>query len=417
MELRLMAYEDAGWQRFLPLVYTRTVCQLVCGMDALLDKIQGLSAADPEIWCRPHLATLVAEDTGRPTNQALDQPALLLNGRGLWSALPPVEPGAPSWVGTSGPGAEIACIFADASLAPHLTPGLLLDPAQSQAVLAALPRRDVGACVALMDWPWELVHANHQALLDDWQARSGRAALQGEVAAGSHLLAPESIHIGPGARIKPGVVIDAEDGPVWVGQGVRILPHTYIQGPAYIGDNTLVQPGTVLRQDTCIGPRCKIGGEIEASIIQGYSNKQHDGFLGHSYVGAWVNIAADCVNSDLKNTYGSVRVPINGVEVDSGETFVGMLIGDHGKTGINVAFPTGAVVGFCCNVLALRSPKFAPSFSWVADTIQPYDVERGLKVARQVMARRDHQMSPAAEQAFRDAEPHARAIEHWSEAN
>jgi len=175
-----------------------------------------------------------------------------------------------------------------------------------------------------------------------------------------------------------------------------------------------VQPGAVLREDTFIGPRCKVGGEIEASIIQGFSNKQHDGFLGHSYVGCWVNIAADCVNSDLKNTYGSVRVPINGIEVDSGETFVGLLLGDHSKTGINVAFPTGAVVGFCANVLAPRSPKFAPSFSWIdADTIQPYDTQRGLEVARKVLARRDQELSPAAEQVFLDVAQRARAIERW----
>ena len=414
MNLRLVAYEDAGWQQLLPLVYTRTACQLVCGMDTLLDKIRRLAGFAPEIWCRSYLAAVVAADTGLPTNQRLDRSALLLNGRALWSALPPMESGESSWVGTSGPEAQIVCLFADASLAAQITPELLLDPAPNRAILEGLPRRDLSAFCQLLDWTWELVHAHHQALLDDWDQRQDRAAVLGSVAAGSHLLAPESIHIGAGSRVKPGVVIDAEEGPVWIGNQVQIQPHVYIRGPACIEDHTLVQAGTVVREGAFIGPHCKIGGEIEASIIQGFSNKQHDGFLGHSYVGAWVNIGAASVSSDLKNTYGSVRVPINGIEVDSGETFVGLLIGDHSKSAINVAFPSGAVVGFCANVAAPRSPKFAPSFSWIdGDTMQPYEVHRGLAVARRVLARRGRQMSPAAEKVFLQVARRARAIERW----
>ena len=105
---------------------------------------------------------------------------------------------------------------------------------------------------------------------------------------------------GSQSKIKPCVVIDATEGPVWIGRNVTIFPHSYVQGPAYIADDCLLQPGTTIHSGTTIGPGSKVGGEIEASIIQGYSNKQHDGFLGHSYLGSWVNIGADCLNSDLK---------------------------------------------------------------------------------------------------------------------
>ena len=163
---------------------------------------------------------------------------------------------------------------------------------------------------------------------------------------------------------------------------------------------------------TTIGPYSKVGGEIEASIIQGYSNKQHDGFLGHSYIGSWVNIAADCINSDLKNTYGTIRVPINGREVDSGEMFVGMLVGDHSKAGINVSFPTGAVIGFCSSIFAPRSPKFVPSFAWIdSDSAERYDEQRGLALARKVMARRRRVMSAAEERVFLAIRKQALAIE------
>ena len=189
-----------------------------------------------------------------------------------------------------------------------------------------------------------------------------------------------------------------------------------MQGPAYIADDCLLQPGTTIHSGTTIGPCSKVGGEIEASIIQGYSNKQHDGFLGHSYIGSWVNIGADCLNSDLKNTYGTVRVPINGREVDSGELFVGMIVGDHSKLGINASFPTGAVVGFCSSVFTSRSPKFVPSFTWLnGDVAQHYDEQRGLEVARKVMARRNKSMSSAEERLFRTIRKVARTVEHYPE--
>jgi UDP-N-acetylglucosamine diphosphorylase/glucosamine-1-phosphate N-acetyltransferase len=229
---------------------------------------------------------------------------------------------------------------------------------------------------------------------------------------GSYLLNGEAIHVGRGTRIKPCVVIDAEDGPVWIGEDVTVYPHVYIQGPCYIGDGCTIQPGAAIKEGTHLGPVCKVGGEVEASIIQGYSNKQHDGFLGHSYLGSWVNIAADCINSDLKNTYGSIRVPVNGYEVDSGEMFVGMLVGDHSKSGINVSFPTGAVVGFCSSIFAPQSPKYVPSFSWITgERTARYDVQRGVDLARRVMARRKKDMSEAEAQVFRATADVAHTIE------
>jgi UDP-N-acetylglucosamine diphosphorylase/glucosamine-1-phosphate N-acetyltransferase len=257
--------------------------------------------------------------------------------------------------------------------------------------------------VELFDWPWELIHANERALVSDWESSTeNQPSIEGRLDPGSHILAAESVRLGTGSRVKPCAVIDAEDGPVWIGDNVTISPHTYIQGPVCIGDGSLIQPGAVIHAGTTIGPVCKVGGEIEASIIQGYSNKQHDGFLGHSYVGQWVNIAADCINSDLKNTYGTVRVPINGRSVDSGEMFVGMFVGDYSKLGINVSFPTGAVIGFCSSVFASQSPKFVPSFVWVdGDSWTAFDEDRGMEIARKVMARRNRSFSLDRETLFR----------------
>ena len=431
---RVVVYEDHVWPQFLPLVYTRGVFELLCGMGSLLSRIRRLASADPpraerrdgcesgdpvvgdvtvEVWCRSALADVVAEETALPVNRPAGTPTLLLNGRGLWHCLPKTGASESSWVGVAGACSSVACIWAAAKLAAELSPEVLQDEVRSRAVLAALPQRDVSDCLSLLNWPWELVLANERALITDWetQGHTGRR-MEGRVAEGAYLLQPEAIHIGRGSRIKPCVVIDAEDGPVWIGDDVTILPHSYVQGPAWIGDGCLLQPGAVVHAGSTIGPRCKIGGEIQTSILQGFSNKQHDGFLGHSYIGSWVNLAADCINSDLKNTYGTVRVPINGTDVETGEQFVGMLVGDHSKAGINVSFPTGAVIGFSSSVFATRSPKFVPSFAWIDETsLQPYDPERGLVLAKRVMARRGQTMNSAQEQVFRSVRELALTIE------
>ena len=405
----VVLYEDAGWQRLLPLVYLRAAFQLRCGMRDLLGRVRDLAGAPPMLWCRSELAEVIAEQTGLPTNGAIASNTLLLNGRGIWRSLPRPKPGDGPWVGVAD--GQIACVFADAALAAKLSPAVLRDEARTRAVLAAVQTREVGDGVQLISHPWELVQANEAALREDWE-RAALSGVFGRVDRGSYLLNASAIFIGEGSRIKPCVVIDAEEGPVWIGENVRIMPHVSIRGPACIGDGCLIQAGAVIHEGTAIGPVCKVGGEVEASILHGYSNKQHDGFLGHSYVGQWVNIAADCINSDLKNTYGSVRVPINGYEVDTGEQFAGMFVGDHSKAGINVSFPTGAVVGFCSSVFAPVSPKFVPSFTWIdGHRVERYDEQRGIAIGKKMMARRNRTMGAAEERAFLSTVRQALAIE------
>src|SRR5262249_54025468 len=159
------------------------------------------------------------------------------------------------------------------------------------------------------------------------------------------LVNEHAIHVAAGATIKPGVVLDADHGPIHIDRDALIEPNAVLQGPCYIGPGSIIRPGAAIRENTTIGPVCKVGGEVEASIFQGYANKQHDGFLGHSFVSPWANLGADTVTSDLKNTYGTIRVHLNGVGVESGQQFIGSIIGDHAKTGIGTILPTGCVLG------------------------------------------------------------------------
>jgi len=423
--VNIILYEDSGWQRLLPLVYTRPTFLLLCGMETLWETAvrtvgsaaPNSGAASPSVWVREILADLTREKLGVAVNQKPAEATLFLNGRARWTSLPDVANFVTqtAWAGTGADG-RIACIYAPADFAMKLSPGILLDEARTSAVLAGLPRRNLANEVTLFDWPWELIHANATAIGDDWECRGGADDVDAQIDQGVFLLNRSGIHLGHGTRIKPCVVIDAESGPVWIGNNVRIQPHCYIEGPAFVGDGSLLQPGAVIRGGASVGPVCKVGGEIEGSVLVGFSNKQHDGFLGHSYIGSFVNIAADCINSDLKNTYGTIRVPINGRDVETNHQFVGLTVGDHSKAGINVGFPTGAVMGFCSSVVGAECPKFVPSFAWIeSGEWVRFDSDRGLAVAKRVMARRNLVMSAAEEKAFLAVRTQALALEHASQ--
>ena len=168
----------------------------------------------------------------------------------------------------------------------------------------------------------------------------------------------------------------------------------------------MIRVGAQIEGPVSLGPRCKVGGEVEGSIFQGHANKQHDGYLGHAYLGAWTNLGAATNNSDLKNNYSTVRVWTPEGEVDTGEPFVGLFMGDHSKTAIGTLFNTGTVVGFSTNVFGAGfRPKHVPSFSWGgAGGIVPYELEKALAVARRVMARREVVMEPADEVLFRSVQ-------------
>lgn len=209
---------------------------------------------------------------------------------------------------------------------------------------------------------------------------------------GVTVLNPYNLWIGLEVNIQPGVILDASQGPIIIDEGAEIMANSVIVGPAYIGKRSKIKIGAKIYEGTSIGPVCKIGGEVEESIFQAYSNKQHDGFLGHSFIGEWVNIGADTNNSDLKNNYKNVKMyhyPDKG-KIDTGSQFVGCVIGDHTKTGINVSINTGTVIGMGSNIFGRELFKnFINDFSWgTADAISIYHLQKFLETAEKVKNRR-----------------------------
>ena len=411
--MRVIVFEDARWRNFLPLVYLRPICKLVCGTEDLLFAIQWLGAEAKlgavELWCRPQIAAFAEEETRLQINQPLSSGSLLLNGRGRWRSLPDVNTSNNAWVGIAA-GDNLACVYTDEETASSLNPSDLLE-GDFPRCLSSLPTKSVDHLVDLKQWPWELVNANADAIENDWVRYRHSAAVLGDVSTGCQLLG-DDLFIGNETVLDPGVVVDSRSGPVWIGSNVRIGANSVLQGPASIGDGSQLLPGAFEKDGCTVGNTCKIGGEVTATIFHDCSNKQHHGFLGNSYVGSWVNIGAGTSNSNLKNTYGTVSVPINGNLVESSEQFVGLLVGDHAKIGINVTFPTGGVVGVCSSVFTSRSPKFVPSFSWIdEDRRLPYDPVRGLEVARRVARRRATDLSQVFEKLFLEIQGIAAEIE------
>jgi UDP-N-acetylglucosamine diphosphorylase/glucosamine-1-phosphate N-acetyltransferase len=404
MAPRLLIFEDAGVDRLKPLTWTRPVWDLRCGIATLAEKIAAAyPGAEILYHAREYLAGTVLEDLGlrilsgaaaAPAALAfrLAGPLLLVNGRMLAHAhaAAQIPVAGPEGIFRSGE-TVVAARLADGSVLADALRGDVLD----LAFLPPLPTHRVN--LPVITWPWDLVNQNSRQIAADF-ARMGRGGqVLGKVHPSATLVGAENIFVGPEAEVWPGAILLAERGPIHIGPRAVVMAGAVIQGPAAICEGSHVRILSKVYEGVTAGPGSKIGGEIERSVLHSYANKQHEGFLGHSYIGRWCNVGADSNSSDLKNNYSTVRVTIEGKEVDSGSLFVGLLMGDHAKSGINTMFNTGTVVGVGCNVYGGDfPPKEIPSFTWGgADGLVEYEFDKFCVTAERVMARRDRKFTTA----------------------
>lgn len=253
--------------------------------------------------------------------------------------------------------------------------------------------------------PWQILDELEKTIQEDLEGLK----IEGSGwAASAAVVGPrERVQVAADAQVLPGVVFDVEHGPVVVEAKARIGAGSVLEGPCYVGPGTQLAAHTYLRSGTVLGPVCKVAGEISFSIIQGYSNKAHLGFLGHSLVGQWVNLGAGTTVSNLKNTYGPVRVRLRpeGPVEETGRMFLGAIIGDFVRTAIGTRIPTGASLA-TGSMIALSgfAPKCSRPFGFYTDEHpegQAADVEKFLVTARVMMKRRDVEMSAALERRLR----------------
>jgi UDP-N-acetylglucosamine diphosphorylase/glucosamine-1-phosphate N-acetyltransferase len=247
-----------------------------------------------------------------------------------------------------------------------------------------------------------LLERNGEALEQDWEHRRGR----GDGSAVNHpvtVTGPrERLLIDSGAHVEPMTVVDVTKGPVLLDCGAVVQAFSRLEGPCHVGPDTQVL-GARIRASS-FGPQCRIGGEVEATIVQGYSNKAHDGFLGHSYLGEWVNLGAGTQVSDLRNDYAPLTVTINGARVETGQMKLGAFLGDHTKTSIGTLINAGSVFGAFCQLLTSGTllPRDVPSFCRYGqgELHERPDLRQLFTTAATVMARRGRTWTETHEDFF-----------------
>jgi UDP-N-acetylglucosamine diphosphorylase/glucosamine-1-phosphate N-acetyltransferase len=383
--MRVCLFEDQGHQNLEPLALTRPVFDLLCGQTSLAAKqCRFFAPCEGGVLIRPHLADLYRLQHPRiPTNDMTwlrSQPAILVNGRWLPPADVAMDLGGPA---VAVVGDEIAYAVLGTDQLADCSTDTIDDCLEVWK--QTLPARPAGGF--MVSYLWELIEHNVAQIDLDCRDHVARPLNNAVAVVGKE----ERLHIDPTARIDPLVVADTTKGPVVIDYQAVVHSFSRLEGPCYIGPQTQVL-GAKIRGGTSIGPNCRIGGEIEASIVQGYSNKYHDGFLGHSYVGEWVNIGAGVQTSDLRNDYGAVGVVVNGQRVASGSHKIGSFIGDHTKIGLGTLLNTGSNIGTFCNLLPSGAllPKYVPSFAswWNGSLADNSDVPELERVAGEVMRRR-----------------------------
>lgn len=400
--MRVALFEDRLASDFGALALTRPVFELCCGHFGLRERlIRYWEVDDWGVFVRSFLHEAYQEQHPEAhvndLNWLLDgEVTLLINGRWL------PDPDSLDRLEYNGIGVcngvpVYAVVNSDEAL--HLCDGTW----ETTIRQLAPTRRAVEVGGAVFRYPWDLIEQNPVQLCHDFALRGlgglpplpdSQVVCQGPA---------EWIHVPPSVQVDPFVVIDARKGPVSVEERAVLQPFTRLEGPCHIGRETQLFRANV-KAGTTLGPVCRVGGEIESTIMIGYSNKYHDGFLGHSYIGAWCNLGANTLSSDLKVDYSQVRVPLNGISLDTGLSKVGCYMGDFTKTGIGSLFNTGTSVGMMALVLPSGdyAPRYIPSFSGVRGGALTAGLpfERWMETVRATLRRRDMEMTNAQERLY-----------------
>ncbi|WP_304143626.1 GlmU family protein [Mesoflavibacter zeaxanthinifaciens] len=238
---------------------------------------------------------------------------------------------------------------------------------------------------------WDIFSKNGEAIQQDFDLLKYERTSQ-PIPSSNNVIAPENIFIEEGAKLEF-TTLNASSGPIYIGKNAEIMEGSTIRGPLALCDDATIKLGAKIYGPTTVGPFSKVGGEVNNSVLFGYSNKGHDGFLGNSVLGEWCNLGADTNNSNLKNNYAEVRLWDYDTErfARTGLQFCGLMMGDHSKCGINTMFNTGTVVGVNANIFGSGFPRnFVPSYSWGgASGFSTYLTKKAFEVAEVVMSRRN----------------------------
>ncbi|MDZ7773278.1 MAG: GlmU family protein [Balneolaceae bacterium] len=383
--MQLCFFEDAFHRKCFPLTLTRPVDDLRTGIFTLGEKWRrALKAETSARILRPELKGVFGE--GRVT---ADESCYWINARflpeeDLLAEISDLKPGSC----LMHDGTVVAACAEGERSAAWLEQG---QPDFNELFVIEVPRFH-----ALRNL-WDLFQKNGGQIRADLKLLETPGHDAPGLSPAASLVHPERIHIAKDATVEPGCVLHAGDGPIYIGKGATVMAGSVLRGPLAVCEGSTIKAGAKIYGGTTIGPVCKVGGEVNNSIFHSYSNKAHDGFTGNSLFGQWVNLGADTNTSNLKNNYSTIRITDweSRTEIETGQQFLGTVMGDHSKTAINTQLNTGTVCGVCCNIFSSDfPPKLIPSFSWVgSNVIQPYRLQAAYDAMEAMMARRDVELT------------------------
>ncbi|HYX05292.1 MAG TPA: GlmU family protein [Bacteroidales bacterium] len=371
--MNIILFDDSAKQTLLPLTYTRPVCEIRCGILTIKEKWEKYLNASCSFFTNEILSskfkTEITEDN------------ILINGSVL-----------PSATLTE----NILSLRSGEILKQHdllLAARLNNDQVQSfrPETMISQPKQEFGGTILRITNPWDIFSLNGIALEEDFKLLTkGRESAT--LSSTNNIIAPENIFAEEGAKAEY-ATLNASTGPIYLGKESEVMEGSNIRGAFALCEHAATKMGAKVYGPTTIGPHSKVGGEVHNSVLFGFSNKAHDGFLGNSVLGEWCNLGADTNTSNLKNNYASVRLwnYQSGNYADTGLQFCGLIMGDHSKCGINTMFNTGTIVGVFANIFGAGFPRnFIPSFSWGgASGFSTYALSKAFEVAEIVMARRN----------------------------
>lgn len=349
--MSIILFEDEHVQWLYPITISRPAFNIACGSYRLIDLVCRLGH-EVRWVVREHLQDVQAANSEQESYRAgaATRPVLLVNAavvpsigvlRRLEQLLVDAQAGVVHWQGR-----VAAALLRPDSPTP---PG---SPSELALYLAGLELPELSVELPLMEYPHDVVR-QHMAILNDNLADRLKRGRYQEVA--------EGFFVAEGVQLGEHLVSNTRQGPIVVEEQASIGPYCYINGPAHIGAHSRIIEHCAIKDAVALGHTTKIGGEVEASIVEPYTNKQHHGFLGHSYLGSWINLGAGTCNSDLKNTYGHVNMEYHGRKVTTGMQFLGCIMGDYAKTAINTGIFTGKTIGACSMLYGFVTTN-VPSF-------------------------------------------------------
>ncbi|MBK8550094.1 MAG: hypothetical protein IPL53_03170 [Ignavibacteria bacterium] len=413
--MKILVYEDTGYKNLYPLNLLRASYDIRFGPNTILQRIECIINNKYEIslHCRNSLVSYLKELYKYKINSISNDDYILLNGRVIFT-----EDSIKYLISKK---EKNSCyIFNNEIVAAYITKDKIQnvkekiengDNVFDGDFFEMLKSKSISLKdnfnIRVINCAWDIIdHMIHGGLDDDlnyFLNLKENKKLQ-RIKNRDSFIEHKRIHISKNVNVLPEVVLDASAGKIIIEENTTIEPFTYIKGPVYIGKNCLIKSGSKVYGPCVIGENSKVAGEIAESVFHSYVNKQHDGFVGHSYICPFVNLGADTVTSDLKNNYSKISTIMKGEAVDTGMQFLGSIIGDHSKTSINTMLNTGTLIGIFANIFGGGFPsKEIESFTWNEAGKKPekYDIEKAIETAKIVMDRRGIKVSDAYEKLVR----------------